>query len=457
MALLDFLKKETDIIRPYMNTGTVYDIASGSFKPGTNGKMILDGGLSPAMGVMGRGQTYKSGIAGSLFARAMLNHPDASGYIYETEGNVPGKTRYDEFLPAGKTISDRVLFKDSIDLNLTEFYDEFNKIIEEKEKHKKDYIVESPYVNPVTGKPYKCWVPTFMLIDSYSRARSEKGDTQFDNNDISDSGMNTVWLSEGNIKTRIMSDLPTKASRAGIYTILVAHVGDNGSMDSYTPPSKQLQYMKQKDKLKNVGSNFTLLTTALIQTMSATCLLDSTKNCMYPLGTDSVAKELSQIDVSMVRNKNNMSGAIIPFISSQAQGLIDELTNFTILRNNKNFGLEVKGNNQGFTPLIKPDSSFSRNTIRASCNEDYTLCRALEILGQLCFVQTMWSTRKLPPYFSMKPTELAELMYKDGSIAQRILNSTGSWSTGKQDRERLSLYDILSIVTKSNPELLKIK
>lgn len=451
--LLDAFKKEQTVVRPYMNTGTLYDVASGAFRPSIDGHMFLDGGLSSYMGIAGRGQTYKSSIAGSLLAKALTIHPAAEGYIYETEGNVSGVQRYDEL--AGTTISDRLVFKTSVDLNLTQFYDEFSKICEEKEKHKKDYLVESPFADVVTGKPLKVWIPTFLLIDSFSRARSEKGDTQFDNNDVSDSGMNTMWMSEGNIKSRINSDLPTRAARCGIYAISVAHMGDNMSMDQFSPPSKQMQFMKQTDKLKNVGSNFTLLTTALIQTLKAQLLQDSNKNCLYPTPGDSNPRELSQVDVGIIRNKNNMSGAIIPFISSQSQGLIEELTDLTFLRNNKNYGLSVKGNNQGFSPVLTPEISFSRNNVRTKCKEDYELKRALEILAQLCFIQSLWSTSKLPSYFMTKPEEIAEFLYKNNNTAQRILNSTGSWSTSKQDREVLSVYDILNILFNPNCALNK--
>ena len=37
-----------------------------------------------------------------------------------------------------------------------------------KEKHKKDYMVESPFVDPETGKNLLVWVPTIVDIDSFS-------------------------------------------------------------------------------------------------------------------------------------------------------------------------------------------------------------------------------------------------------------------------------------------------
>ena len=68
-----------------------------------------------------------------------------------------------------------------------------------------------------------------------------------------------------------------------------------------------MQYMKQSDKLKNVGSNFTFLTTALIQTLKASVLQDSNKECLYPtqFSTD---MEVNRVDTAMVRCKNNAAG-----------------------------------------------------------------------------------------------------------------------------------------------------
>lgn len=439
--LLDAIRKD---ITPffYMNTGTLFDLYTGVFKQGTEGKWVLDGGLSQCLGIMGRGQTYKSGLAGSLLANAMVTNPTAEAYVYETEGTVADEHRYDQFVAKDTPVSDRIVFKNTTTGSLTDFYEDFNNIVKDKIEHKKDYLVESPFLDPKTGKPFRTWVPTFVLVDSFSKASVTKGDEALTENAIDDSALNTLYMLNGNAKTKIMSDLPSKAMRAGIYCIMTAHVGDKIDL-GYMPTPKQMQYMKQSDKLKNVGSNFTFLTTALIQTLKATVMQNSTKGCEYPtrFSTD---VEVNYVETAMVRCKNNASGTQLPFVVSQYQGILNAVTNFEFLRNHKNFGLNVKGNNQFFSPVIASDKSVSKNNIRETTDIDYELRRALELIAQLCFVQNMWNTWNLPEYVNMNIDTFVELLSKSEKCGiSRVLNSTGVWSTAPQERERLTLMDVL--------------
>ena len=92
--LLDFLK--TPVVPFHLvNTGTILDIATGNFVQVPNQPWILEGGLSQIFGITGRGQTYKSNLAGSFLARAMEIHKDATAYIFETEGTISGAEFYD--------------------------------------------------------------------------------------------------------------------------------------------------------------------------------------------------------------------------------------------------------------------------------------------------------------------------------------------------------------------------
>lgn len=444
--LLDSLKKNANFV-PYVNTGTIFDILTGRFRQGTKANWVLDGGISQCLGISGRGQTYKSNLAGSLLARAMNVYKDAEAYVYESENTIPSAARYDDFVPAEAPVSGRIAFMNPTDCSLTGFYDNFKRIVDDKISHRADYMMESPFLNPMTGKPYKCWYPTFVLIDSFSRARSEAGDQQVENHSVDDSKMNTYYLFDGNVKSRIMNDLPSRASRAGVYVLMTAHVGDKMDMDPYSPSPKQLQYMKNNDRMKNVGSNFEFLTTALIQTLKATCLQTPDRKCLYP-NENSTDVEVNQVDAMLVRCKNNASGVLTPFIVSQYQGILNEVTNFNILKNFRNYGMNVKGNNQTFNPILTPDLHLSRRNIREYAN-DYKVNRALEILAQLCFIQNNWSTFRMPPYINTPPEKLAEYLCTSTSMTtDRVLESIGTWNFGKQEREFLTIMDILQIMDK---------
>lgn len=429
---------------PYANTGTLFDLATGKFRPGLKDSWVLDGGLSQCSGISGRGQTYKSGLAGSLLARALNVYKDSWGIVYETENTIPDGTRYDDFVPENQKVSDRIVFKNTTDYSLTGFYDELIEIIEEKMKHKSDYYVESPFLDLSTGKPMKCWIPTFVLVDSFSRAKSSKSDNQISNNSIDDGSVNSYYLYDGNIKSRIMNDLPARASKAGIYVIMTAHVGDKMDLDPYSPQPKQLQYMKNNDRMKNVGSNFEFLTTSLIQTLKATVMQTNDKKCLYP-SDKSTNVEVNCVDTMLVRCKNNASGIQVPYVLSQYQGILDTVTNFNFLRNNGNYGMTVQGNNQKFTPILTPEVTLTRTNIREkSC--DYRTARALELITQLCFIQNLWCTWKLPDHISTPIEKVAEaLTHSNKMSVDRILESTGSWTVGrKQERERITVLDMLN-------------
>ena len=454
--IMDSFKKRDDILVPYVNTGTMFDLYTGKFKPGMDKTWVLDGGLSQCLGISGRGQTYKSGLAGSLLANALLVHPEAEALVYETEGTIASEERYDDFVPQDKPVSKRINFYNSNDMSLTEFYDVFRQYTEIKLKNKKDYIVESPFINLDTGKPYKCWVPTFVLIDSYSRARTSKGDEIYDNNAIDDSSTNTLFMTENLQKTKIMNDFPIRCTRAGMYAIMTAHVGNKIDMNPYVSNPKQLQYMKSTDKMKNVGSNFEFLTTTLIQTIKATVLQNSSKGCEYPT-KDSTPVEVNQVDTMMVRCKNNAAGVQLPFIVSQYQGILNAVTDFQFLRNNKNYGLDVQGNQQSFSPTIYPDHWVRKTNIRDLCDKDYALFRALELTAQICFIQTLWSTWRMPDFVKMPPEQFAEKLKNSSQCSvDRVLQSTGVWSTSKQDRERLTILDVLRILELEQPGKVQV-
>ena len=123
MGILNIVKRGESPVSfvPYINTGTIFDMATGKFKDGCNGKQILDGGISSCMGISGRAQTYKSGIAGSLIANAMLVHPESEALRFDSENTISGAERYDDFTPIDKPIHERIGFYNSTTTNLTDF------------------------------------------------------------------------------------------------------------------------------------------------------------------------------------------------------------------------------------------------------------------------------------------------------------------------------------------------
>lgn len=452
MGILESIGMSNEISPFHMNTGTLFDMATGEFRVGTKNNSVLNGGISFCMGISGRQQTFKSNIAGSLVARSMMIHPQAEAIVYDTENSVTGAWRYDDFVPQDSPISERVSFLNSASMDLTDFHEDIlKKLSEKKMANKKDYLVDSPFLNPRTLKPFKTWIPTFVLIDSFSQAMGKGTLEQFEKNEVDSSGMNTAAIKDGGIKTRIMQDITQRAAKVGIYIILTAHIADALQLDPYHPVSKQLQYMKQQDRLKNVGNKFAFLTSSLVQTIKAEALQDSNKQCLYP-NVRSRPNEVNLINTIVQRGKTNFSGEVLPFVVTPKQGILAPVTNFHFLREHKNFGLKVEGNNQYFTPLFNPNPvKLSRQNIRKVTEEDRRTARALELTMQLAYIQLCWDTFRLPEHLFTPIEKIGEMLTHDEKgYVDRILESTGQWSTSKQDREYLSILDVMGILFKED-------
>lgn len=448
---IDKFKMENTFM-PHVNTGTIWDLATGKFQPGVLGKYYLNGGLHYSNVFMGRVQTYKSGIAGSLLTRALINYPDSFAIVYETEFNVPGATRYDDFIPAWykNLVSDRIAFRDASAQNFGEFFETIQELGREKEKHKKDMIVESPFVDVRTMKPNRMWIPTFVLTDSWSKASSGAGLEKYEDKKIESSEMNTFFLNEGMIKTRVNRILPNLAAKYGIYFICTAHVDDVFNMDPRSHPMKALQYMRQNDKLKNVGGDFEFLTENLLQTINANAILESTKtNSYYPNKEGGPATEVCEVNANIVKCKNNASGTSLQFIVSQYQGILNDVTNFHYLKKCKDYGMKVSGRNN-YNLDLYPEKTLHRTTIRNIVDESYETRRALELTTQLCFIQNNWFTANMPESIRMPITKFAEKLTKTSSpTIDDVLNSTGCWTIGKHEKRKyMSIFDIAEAVFK---------
>lgn len=435
---------------PYINTGTMFDLSTGKFIPGIDGKWYLNGGLGLATAITGRAQTYKSGVAGSLLARALSNYPGTESLVYETEFTIPDETRYDDFVD--ETVSPRIIFHNRATMDLGDFFEYIKKIGEIKLKNKKDLVKDTPFLNMETGKAQRAWLPTFVMCDSWSKAGSSKEDDSYTKNRVDDSATNMLYMNEGGVKTKIMRAIPTLAHKYGMRFIMTGHVGTKTDLDPYNKSPKQLQYMKGNDKIKNVGSEFEFLTTTLMQVTGTTVLMSSDKKgSLYPY-LDSPINEVNEVSGVVVRCKNNAAGIVNPLVVSQYQGLLDAVTNFHFCRKHDDFGLLSSGKVH-YSTIFEPAKKLTRTTIRDLTNKDYELCRALEIIAQLCYIKNYWPSFVYAiPDMKIDIPAIAEKLTTSKSIkVSDILNSTGVWCFADQkkgSREYLSVWDILERLNK---------
>jgi len=456
MKLFDTVKIRDSSFLPYPNTGTMLDVATGGFVQGMDGEMILNGGLGYTNAFPGRPQLFKSTTSLSFMLGAMSLYPDTGGLIYDSEF-AQQTQRLVRFVPEEKQadVGGRLRITDATEHTAESFFELLHQIGKEKLAHRDEYTVESPFVDPTTGKARRIMIPTFVAIDSLSKLGSKAVQDIYDKStDIGSSETNTSFMKDGLIKSKIIAQLPAMAAKYGMYFVVTAHVGTKIEMNPYAPTPKELQHMSQNDKVKHVGADFDFLMSNFIQMKGAKVLQDPNKDCLYPDGFSSPV-DLNQVAMLICRCKNNTSGAMLHGVVSQHMGLLSGITNYHYLKENDYFGLV--GSKITHAPAILPELKLGRTTVREKLN-NYRAQRAIEIVSQLCYIRNSWNLRGFDRDFRVNIETFAEKLLNHNTYSiNDILESRGWWTYDKNEpRPYLSIYDILGILEGSyKPKMLK--
>lgn len=441
---------------PYFPTGTLVDLLVGKFVPGVGGAMFLNGGIGTTNAVVGPPQAFKSTTDNGLIINAVARIPDAEALIYDTEGSLKDKSRILEMsslyrddpvkrLEHLKDLDKRIIVVGRSQFPYLDDFDELvKKVYAERKAKIKDFMTEIPLLDPITGQPMRIVKPLFIVIDSLSKAKVKVSEDMLDKHGASSSETNTMAMREALAKNRITGKYPYYAETAGIYFSMTAQIANKIEMNSYLPPSKDIQFMRQGEKLKGVGSDFLYLVSTHLEVRSPKVLLDSNKECEYPLPSGITSPtEMNEVTMTVVRCKNHGAGTQFKPVLSQSFGYEPDLTNYHYLRTMGYFGLGT--NKVHPRPCLLPDMTFTRKTAYEKLS-DHRVSRAVEILAQLCFVQSCWTIADAKVPFSIKPEDMAEALAKTSFGVSEILDSRGWWTYGKSDTQYLSLYDILGIV-----------
>lgn len=444
MSLLTSIGIENVQPMLYLNTGMILDIALGQYERGMDNKWILNGGLAPITGVCGRAGTYKSTVVDSIISQIMVRYPAVEAWKHDTEQNTFTLKRFDK-MANGSIISDRIRLTNSAELTLPEFIDKIKELCSFKEKNKRDYLVETPFFDN-EGKPQKIWIPTIIDIDSFTCLRPHVEELNMEKTSVEDGSQNTADLVDGKIKRKLMFEFSKWASRFGLYFLMTAHIDDTPTLDPRNPAPKQLQFLKQGDRLKSVGSQFEFLTNVLLQGTSPSPILDSAKGPEYPDG-NTMNVDINELYVKILRCKTNATGTVVPLVMSQNLGLLGNLTNYHFLKNQGDFGFIKKGHNR--YPVLNPEVLLHRNSVIKTLSDDYETCRALEILAQLKWVSSYWNVKSQPVNIPESAELLVEKIVAGNSLAiSDIVNSRGYWTFSNQNDPRpyMSLFDILEVL-----------
>lgn len=453
---------------PYLNTDSVIDLATGKFVPGTSGEMILNGGLAPTNGVIGRPKTFKSTFLTGAMVNTVTRYKDAVGIVYDSEHAIDKErllkqqNRFMDDLEAreaymrkGGQLDSQLSYMNDVICDLEGLYAKVKEIAEHKLKHKKDYVVESPFLDVVTGKPVMVWIPTLVAIDSLTMAKVDAVERNAAKFDFSDSKNNAYSMGAGRVKSMIMGSLTSLAVRHGIYFCISAQIGDIIDMSgNYGPPPKQMQYMKQGDKLKGVSPNFGVAISNLFEVRATAPLLNSDRSeTKYPYAEGLTGMtEMTQLTAVLTSCKNNPAGCQLQPIVSQNNGPEIELTHFDYLKIYKDGLVNKDGNKAAESDpnprlALLPDITLNRRQAWSKLC-DYKTARAAQLLCQLIWIRQNWSYRSMPVPFDIDPLTISDALTKQSYAVDDILNSRGYWTYDKEDpRPYLSVFDMLSIIT----------
>lgn len=449
--------QEVEPFKIYYNIGSLLDIPTGSYVKGQKGENILNGGLGVLTAIAGKGNTFKSTIAHYMILSAASKVAESGimPYIntYDTEMNIQ-LTRLQEFANKFEVFKGMDIFKEGI-WSVTDkthhLGNEWYKLLKdflknEKVKNKKDYILETPFINK-ENKPIYTLFPTFGEIDSISEFETADIEDIQDKNELGESGGNTIHMRLGLAKTRLLMELPTVCNAASHYLIMTAHVGQEIPMQQgpYAVPTKKLQHLKSGEKIKGVTDKFFFLPNIVWQTVSSNLLINqNTKGPEYPKtqkDIDPGSTDLNIVTIKQLRNKSGPSGVTIDLIVSQSEGVLSSLSEFHFIKENNRFGLE--GNNVNYNLILYPYTKVARTTVRETIDNDFLFRRAIKITADLLQMKMFYKN------LSIEIPDLHDLFNKlDKKYGwKKLLDTRDYWTFNNYSvgKPFLSTMDILEM------------
>ena len=454
MSLLKPNVEPTMSVKPMINIGALFDVPTGKYEFGKYGESILNGGLGILTGIVGIGNNFKSTIAhyhGLSAMSKIMTVTESSMSTYDTECNIhEGRLRdlarmffkdQDIIDTQNWVITDSTIYPGN------KWYEKFKEFLDTKIQHKKELTFEYPFLDRDGKNCLKGLVPTFGEIDSLTEFTTEDVLKMQDDNEIGDSGANTLHMRLALAKTRMLMELPHRITPAFHYLICTAHLGKEVQMATGpipTPSNKKLTYLKNNDKVKGVGDKFFFSLSNLWHSYNATPLINqSTKGEEYPLFRDDPrvgSTDLNVVTVRQLRSKSGRTGITLELIISQSEGVLPTLTEFHYIKNMNRFGLD--GNNTNYHLTLYPDVNLTRTTIRSKINEDPLLARAINITSELCQIYQFMNIDK---DLVCTPQELYDDIKKLGYDWNVLLNTRGWWTLNNDKHEIpfLSTMDLL--------------
>lgn len=480
MSLFASVKKSEPVI-VFFPVGGLLDIPTSAFVNGSEGQLIMNGGLGPMTGVVGKPHMFKSTLAKSILYIAMLRVRTTlptSCLMYDTEFTVVEEHQKeiiefnmkhsnelrDFFVKDGACtdlINDEtVVFTSKKQYKGDEYYELLKNILRAKnpeEKRSKDdsmpkalKLIETSFLERDGTTPYKILPPTFGDVDSITEFTTSSDDEMQDEHVLGNTAANPAFMKQGLNKQRFLMGLPALLANSQHYVMMTAQVGKEISMQTGPMPSapqKQLAAMNSGDVLKGVSSKFVSLANVCWQAVKTSpCLVthrieDGLKYPLHETKGNKFDNDLYEVEFRNIRNKNGPTGATLTLLVSQSKGFLPDLTEFHYIKVN-DFGLD--GNDQNYVCTFLPEIKLSRTTIRKKLETEPMLQRAINIASEMLqikhFKQGWWID------YGVTPKELYEGLKAQGYDWNELLKTRGWHSIDKNHPlKELSTIDLLRL------------
>ena len=444
-------------VKILINLGSLLDIPTGFYVRGQYGESILNGGLGTLYSIVGIGNNFKSTLLHyvmlSAASKIAMAH-ETSMSTYDTEINIHEEhlkrfaDRFPNFHGEDIIQNGTWVITDKTVYYANEWFEILKAYLKSKKEQAKELTRLTPFLQRDGKSLLPILVPTFSEVDSLSEFETADVAKIKDDNELGDSGGNTIHMRQGLAKMRFLMEIPALAGSSNHFMLMTAQIGKEIQIASGPIPQapvKKLQYLKNGDKLKGVTDKFTYLMSSCWHAYNGMPLTNATtKGSEYPRHSDDNTPgdtDLNIVSLRQLRSKSGPSGTVIDIIVSQSEGVLPELTEFHYLKSRGRYGLS--GTLQNYTLDLVPEIKLSRTTIRSKIDQYPEIRRALNITAELCQMRNLW--RNLDPELYCTPKELYDNLLAQGYNWSLLLKSRGWWTleNDKQPIPFLSTMDLL--------------
>ena len=451
-------------VKPCFNIGGGFDIPTASVLSGKYGESIMNGGYTIFNGMAGTGNVFKSALLDWMELAAMdrITYaldivPSSLKYDTEINKNEDHLRNFAEEFPSFKNYdpinNGDIVITDKSKYSGNKFFEVMKTALAGKITQNKRITL--PFLDRDGKTLITCMMPSFGGVDSLTEFDTDAERTMGDNNELGESGANTLFMKSGLFKTRFLMELSPIIHSSLHYMGMVAQIGKEISIQQGpmpVAPAKTLGAMKNGEVMKNVTSKFSFLTSVLYQPISAKGLFNGSRiddGPLYPIeksDKDHKAKndnDLFEINLKCLRNKNGPTGFTMTVLLSQSLGVQPELTEFHCIKERR-FGLE--GNLQNYAVVLLPDVKLSRTTVRRKLLDMPDLCRAVNIVFEILQYRDLKPVVLARDSINCSPEELYKDLKEQGYDWAELLNTRGWYCPNNDDPKLIPFLSTIDLL-----------